>query len=109
MIFSTEADDRASVEVLTVFVVLITVVMMVWLVFQLLRECWHEKGTSVADLKEKVVVLRRRISSFSPERARGEEKNEEKDDDGDDGDHGTEGTTIEMRNWSMPNNPVYSL
>ena len=108
MIFSSlEANDTGIVEVLTVFVVFMTVVMMVWLVGQLLRECWHEKGTSVAEMKEKVTALRRRLSSFG--QARGDETNQENDgnDDNDGEGDGIDG--IEMRNWSMANNPVCSL
>jgi hypothetical protein len=70
MIFSsTEANDMVSVEVLTVLVVLMTVVMMVWLVAQLARECGHEKAASVEEMQEKFVALRRRVSRFrmSPE------------------------------------------
>jgi hypothetical protein len=58
MIFSSsEANDTATVEFLTVFVVLIAVAMMVWLVFQLLRELGHENSAAVAVLKVKVVVF----------------------------------------------------
>ena len=70
MIFSsTEANDMVSVQVLTVLVVLMTVVMMLWLVAQLARECGHEKAASVAEMQQKFVVLRRRVSRFrmSPE------------------------------------------
>ena len=70
MIFSsTEANDMVSVEVLTVLVVLMTVVMMVWLIAQLARECGHEKAASVVEMKQKFVALRRRVSLFrmSPE------------------------------------------
>jgi hypothetical protein len=70
MIFSsTEANDTVSVEVLTVLVVLMTVVMMVWLIAQLARECGHEKAASVVEMKQKFVALRRRVSLFrmSPE------------------------------------------
>ena len=70
MIFSsTETNDTVSVEVLTVLVVLMTVVMMVWLIAQLARECGHEKAASVAEMQQKFVVLRRRLSRFrmSPE------------------------------------------
>ena len=58
-----------SVEVLTVLVVLMTVVMMVWLIAQLMRECGHENAASVAAAQQKFVVLRRRVSRFrmSPE------------------------------------------
>ena len=58
-----------SVEVLTVFVVLMTVVMMVWLIAQLARECGHENAASVVEMQQKFVVLRRRLSRFrmSPE------------------------------------------
>ena len=46
-----------------------TVVMMLWLVAQLARECGHEKAASIAELQQKFVVLRRRVSRFrmSPE------------------------------------------
>ena len=46
-----------------------TVVMMVWLIAQLLRECGHEKAASVAELQQKFAMLRRRVSRFrmSPE------------------------------------------
>ena len=46
-----------------------TVVMMVWLIAQLLRECGHEKAASVAEMQQKFVVLRKRVSRFrmSPE------------------------------------------
>ena len=46
-----------------------TVVMMVWLIAQLARECGHEKAASIAELQQKFVVLRRRVSRFgmSPE------------------------------------------
>ena len=70
MIFSsTEANDMASVEVLTVLVVLMTVAMMVWLLVQLVRECGHENAANVIKLQQKFVVLRRRMSRFrmSPE------------------------------------------
>jgi hypothetical protein len=70
MIFSsTEANDMVSVEVLTVLVVLMTVVMMVWLIVQLIRECGHENAASVAEMQQKFVALRRRVSHFqmSPE------------------------------------------
>jgi hypothetical protein len=70
MIFSsTEANDTVSVEVLTVLVVLMTVVMMVWLIAQLARECGHEKAASVVKMQQKFVALRRRVSRFrmSPE------------------------------------------
>jgi len=70
MIFSsTEANDMVSVEVLTVLVVLMTVVMMVWLIAQLARECGHEKAASVVEMQQKFVALRRRVSRFrmSPE------------------------------------------
>ena len=108
MIFSsTEANDTVSVEVLTVLVVLMTVTMMVWLIVQLFRECGHENAAKVAELKEKIMVLQRRISSGRHE---GGEANENDGGEGN-GDNGTEGTTIEMQNlhWSMPNNPVCSL
>jgi hypothetical protein len=70
MIFSsTEANDMVSVEVLTVLVVLMTVVMMVWLIAQLVRECGHEKAAIVAEMHQKFVTLRRTVSLFrmSPE------------------------------------------
>jgi hypothetical protein len=70
MIFSsTEVNDTVSVEVLTVLVVLMTVVMMVWLIAQLMRECGHEKAASVVEVRQKFVALRRRVSRFrmSPE------------------------------------------
>ena len=70
MIFSsTEANDMASVEVLTVLVVLMTVAMMVWLLAQLVRECGHENAANVAKVQQKFIVLRRRMSRFrmSPE------------------------------------------
>ena len=70
MIFSsTEANDMVSVQVLTVLVVLMTVVMMLWLVAQLARECGHENADSVAELQQKFGALRRRVSRFrmSPE------------------------------------------
>ena len=46
-----------------------TVVMMVWLIAQLARECGHEKAASVVEMKQKFVALRRRVSLFrmSPE------------------------------------------
>jgi hypothetical protein len=106
MIFSsTEANDMVSVEVLTVLTVLMTVVMMAWLFVQLFRDCGHENRTRVVELKEKIIVLKRRISG-SVRRERGEAN---ETDDGER--NGTEGTTIEMENlqWSMPNNPVFSL
>ena len=58
-----------SVEVLTVLVVLMTVVMMVWLIAQLARECGHEKAASVAEMRQKFVALRRTASRLrmSPE------------------------------------------
>ena len=70
MIFSsTEANDMVSVQVLTVLVVLMTVVMMLWLIAQLARECGHENADSVAELQQKFGALRRRVSRFrmSPE------------------------------------------
>ena len=88
---------------------------MVCLIVMLLGECWHEKGTSVVELKQKMVVLRRRISSFTFARGGGEQKNaetseDETSEDNEEGEHGSGGTTtIEMRKWSMPNNPVCSL
>ena len=46
-----------------------TVVMMVWLIAQLARECGHENAASAAEMKQKFVALRRRVSRFrmSPE------------------------------------------
>ena len=46
-----------------------TVVMMVWLIVQLMRECGHENAASVVEMQQKFVVLRRRVSRFrmSPE------------------------------------------
>ena len=46
-----------------------TVVMMVWLIAQLARECGHEKAASVVKMQQKFVALRRRVSRFrmSPE------------------------------------------
>ena len=46
-----------------------TVVMMLWLVAQLAKECGHERAASVAELQQKFVALRRRVSLFrmSPE------------------------------------------
>jgi hypothetical protein len=70
MIFSsTEVNDTVSVEVLTVLVVLMTVVMMVWLIAQLVRECGHENAASIAEMQQKFVALRRTASRFrmSPE------------------------------------------
>jgi len=65
MIFSsTEANDMVSVQVLTVLVVLMTVVMMLWLIAQLARECGHENAASVAELQQKLVALQRRVGRF---------------------------------------------
>ena len=46
-----------------------TVVMMVWLIAQLARECGHENAGSVAEMQQKMVAMRRRVSQFrmSPE------------------------------------------
>ena len=41
---------------------MMTVVMMAWLFVQLFRECGHENRTRVVELKEKIMVLKRRIS-----------------------------------------------
>ena len=46
-----------------------TVVMMVWLIAQLARECGHEKAASVAEMQQKFVAVRRKVSLYlmSPE------------------------------------------
>ena len=65
MIFSSaELDDQGTVEFLTVFVVLISVGMMVWLIGQLIRECVFEHK------KEAVTFVNRIRHSF---RAAGEQ------------------------------------
>ena len=110
MIFaSAEANDTASVVFLTVVVVLMTVVMIVWLIVGLLRECVYEKRASVAALREKVGILRQTMSrkTMSFRFGRGEAKNEEEKNENSDGDEG--GTVIEMRKWSMEQNPICEL
>jgi hypothetical protein len=108
MIFSSaEVNDMVSVEFLTVCVVLMTAMMMAWLVYQLLRQCVHEKAADVADLRLKALKLRRRISRIAHRRStQGEKKN---DDDGELGTGDGEGytTKIEMIEWS--NNPMANV
>jgi hypothetical protein len=83
MIFSSaEANDTASVEALSLFVVLIAVVMMAWLVIQMLREIGHEKSTCVAQLRYAVVVFCKKIRGCN--RAREIGTREEQDDDEED-------------------------
>ena len=110
MIFaSAEANDTASVVFLTVVVVLMTVVMIVWLIVGLLRECVYEKRASVAALREKVGILRQTMSrkTMSFRFGRGEVKNEEEKNENENSDEG--GTVIEMRKWSMEQNPICEL
>ena len=88
MIFSSaEVDDRATVQVLTVVVVLVTVAMMAWLFAQLAKECAHEKRETAARVRSRVNVFRRRISMELRRRR-------------------TTETDVEMRQWAA--NPMTS-
>ena len=88
MIFSSsEVDDTTTVQTMTVFVVLLTTAMMVWLVAQLARECMHENNVSPAKVRKNVVALRKRLGSLI--------RGETKDVDGD----------VEMKDWEK--NPAF--
>jgi hypothetical protein len=49
---------------MTVFVVLMTAIMMLWLVSQLVRECAHEHTVSPAAAKAKMIVMNKKASIF---------------------------------------------
>ena len=69
----------------------------------------YEKRASVAALREKVGILRQTMSrkTMSFRFGRGEAKNEEEKNENENSDEG--GTVIEMRKWSMEQNPICEL
>ena len=101
MIFSSaELGDKATVQFLSVFVILITVAMSVWLVAQLIRECVHEKGEAAVAVVNNMAVLRRRISSEFRRVVRESRLGTTAPTNVEDG------VDVEMRVWAVPVNPM---
>ena len=99
LVIFTSLDEGSTnfVELLTAVVLIVNIIMLLWLVFSLSRECFHENGVIE---KVSAMDIRKRINSWGTPRTQTEHV------------LGADFNTcsvgeVELRSWAHPVNPMY--